>query len=90
MTKRASALTKIVIFGLLIYLATTLLNLQTEIAAAEEKLGELQEEMVAQGQINAALTQDLANCDSPEHLQEVARDELGLIEPGERIFIAVN
>ena len=39
---------------------------------------------------NAALMEDLARADDEEFMKELAREQLGLAEPGERIFYDVN
>lgn len=54
-----------------------------------------QEEMLAaqveeQRQANAALREDLTHADDEEFIKELARELLGLAEPGERIFYDVN
>ena len=41
-------------------------------------------------QENQALQSDLDKKDDPEFIKELARDQLGLAEAGERIFYDVN
>ena len=43
------------------------------------RLAELQE-------TNEKLAADIANSDDPELIEEIARDELGMVEPGEKII----
>lgn len=88
MGARAGILTKIVVFGLLIYLSTYLLNLQSQIAETEAEEARLAQEVLEQTQINAQLADDIANSDDPERIQSIAREKLGLVLPGEKIFIA--
>ena len=54
-----------------------------------------QEQMLAvqveqQKLANAALRGDLSRADDEEFIKELAREQLGLAEPGERIFYDVN
>ena len=89
-TKKAGLLTKIVVLALLIYLATSLLNLQGQIASAQAERDDLSREVAAQTQANADLADDVENSGDPERIQDIARDRLGLAAPDERIFIASN
>lgn len=84
--KKASLLTKIVILALLIGAATTLLNLQNKLAAAQEDLAQAQSEVAAQRQVNADLADAVENSDDPERQADIARDKLGLVTPGEYVF----
>lgn len=84
--KKASLLTKIVILALLIGAATTLLNLQNKLAAAQEDLAQAQSEVTAQRQVNADLADAVENSDDPERQADIARDKLGLVTPGEYVF----
>lgn len=89
-TKKAGLLTKIVVLALLIYLATSLLNLQGQIASAQAERDDLSRQVAAQTQANADLADDVENSGDPERIQDIARDRLGLAAPDERIFIASN
>ena len=84
--KKASLLTKIVVLALLIAAATGLLNLRGKIAAAEADLQQAQEEVAAQKQVNADLADAVENSDDPDRQTDIARDKLGLVEPGEYVF----
>lgn len=84
--KKASLLTKIVVLALLIGAATGLLNLRGKIAAAQADLARAQEEVAAQKQVNADLSDAVENSDDPDRQTDIARDKLGLVEPGEYVF----
>ena len=60
-TKKAGLLTKIVVLALLIYLATSLLNLQGQIASAQAERDDLSRQVAAQTQANADLADDVEN-----------------------------
>jgi len=67
-----------------------LVNLKGELEAARaeeeyyaQRLQQLQEE-------NARLAEDIANSDDPELIEEIAREELGMVTAGEKIFIIGN
>ncbi len=61
---------------------------QLEEAAAQEQL--LQAQVEQQALANASLRDDLSRADDEEFIKELAREQLGLAEPGERIFYDVN
>lgn len=89
-TKKAGILTKIVILGLLVYLATVLLSLNGQIAAAEAERDAMQLQVDQQIQSNADLAEDVALADDPQKQEDIARDKLGLVVPGEKVFIDVT
>ena len=86
--KQAGFLTKIVVVVLLIYMATSLLDLRTQIREAEEAKVTLEEQVKQQQLENQQLAAAIANSDDPEMLEQVARDR-GYVEQGETLFIDV-
>lgn len=89
-TKKAGFLTKIVVLALLIYMAIALLNLQAQIRSAQAAQTELSRQVAAQTQENADLADAVAHNDDPERVEEIARDKLNLVEPGDKVFIITN
>lgn len=89
-TKKAGILTKLVILGLLVYFITVLLSLNGQIAAAEAERDAVQAQVERQTQTNAALAEDVAAADDPQKQEDIARDKLGLVVPGEKVFIDVT
>ena len=89
-TKKAGLLTKLVILALLIYLATSLLDLQGRIRETQAERDALSRQVAEQTQVNADLAEDVANPDDPQRIADIARDELGLVVPGEKVIIITN
>lgn len=89
-TKKAGILTKIVILGLLVYFATVLLSLNGQIAAAEAERDAIQSLVTEQIQHNADLAEDVALAGDPQKQEDIARDKLGLVVPGEKVFVDVT
>ena len=85
-TKRAGVLTKIVILAILIVVSIALLNLRSQLSAAERTRSELQAQVDAQTQTNAALQENIDNSDDPDTVLEVAKERLGLVSKDEVIF----
>ena len=89
-TKKAGLLTKLVILALLIYLATSLLNLQSRIRQTQAERDALSRQVAEQTQVNADLAEDVANPDDPDRIADIARDKLGLVVPGEKVNVIIN
>ena len=89
-TKKAGLLTKLVVLALLIYLAIALLNLQGRIRQTQAERDSLSRQVAEQTQTNADLAEDIANPDDPDRIADIARDKLGLVVPGEKVFIITH
>ena len=85
-TKRAGLLTKLVVLAMLVFVASALLNLRTQIQSAQADLAQLQAEKAAQEQTNADLRDAVENSDAPQRQMEIARSKLGLVAPGDQII----
>ena len=57
---------------------------------AAQQQAALERQLQQQTQENQALESDLAKKDDEEFIKDLARDQLGLAEAGERIFYDVN
>jgi cell division protein FtsL len=84
--KRAGLITKIVVFVLIVYSAVTLIGLKTKIDSLQDKKDALQQEVTDKEISNAALEYELAHSDDDDTIADIARDELGLVAPGEIVF----
>ena len=84
--KRASLLTKVVILALLVAAATGLLGLRSQLSTAQADLAEAQRQVEEQKQVNADLADAVENSGDPDRQADLARDKLGLVEPGEYVF----
>lgn len=85
-TAKASILTKLVVLALLVGVATALLNLRSQIKTAQADLAQAQAQVAAQKQVNADLADAVENSGDPQRQADIARSELGLVEPGEYVF----
>ena len=83
---RASLLTKLLIVTLLLGIGWQLMTLQEDVRAAQAEKAQLEAQLLAQRQKNDALAADIAEGNTPEKMEEMARQELGLVYPGERVF----
>lgn len=87
-TKRAGFLTKIVILALLIYMATSLLDLRGQIQSTQEQRDTLSQEVASQRLENQVLAEAIEHSDDPEMLEQVARQK-GYVKQDEILFYDV-
>lgn len=85
--KKAGFLTKIVVLVLLIAASVSLLRMQGMIANAQEELDELKLQVAGQTQVNADLRDAVEHSGDPTRQRDIARNELGLAAPGEKVII---
>ena len=83
-------LTKIVILILVVGAAVQVYHLQGQVAAAEEEKAAYEEKVETLRQENASLQSDLDEGSTQEKMEEIAREELGLVTPGEYVFYDVS
>ena len=86
--KRAGFLTKIVVLALLIYLATSLLDLRSQIRETESLRNSLAEKVSSVELENRRLSDAIADSDDPATMEQVARDK-GYVQQGETPYIDV-
>ena len=86
--KKAGFLTKIVVLALLIYMATALLNLRTQLQVHLEQRDALSSQVEQLAQENTRLADAIENKDDPDVLEAVARDK-GFVKAGEKLFVDV-
>lgn len=88
--KKAGLPTKLLILALLIAVAISLLELNSGVKQALADKAALEKQVVAQTQTNAGLADAIEHSEDPERKADVARDKLGLVEPGEIIFYSAG
>lgn len=86
--KRAGFLTKLVIVVLLIYMATSLLDLRGKIQTTLQEQEALTQQVEDQALANQQLQEAIENSDDPDTLERVAREK-GYVKEGETLYIDV-
>ncbi|MEA4814761.1 MAG: cell division protein FtsL [Oscillospiraceae bacterium] len=89
-TKKAGFLTKIVLVVLLVYAGVSLYTIQNQIRSAKDEQEKLAAQVDTLRRENDSLASDIADSGDPEKLRDVARSELGMVMPGERVFYDVS
>lgn len=83
---RAGPLTKLLLLVLLLGIGWQLYRLQSQVAAAQMERDLLAAQVEAKRQENEALSADLAAGGTQEKMEEIARNELGMVFPGEYVL----
>lgn len=84
--KKSSFWIKLVVLVLVVYAVVTLVSLQSQISAQRGEMAELEQRIAAAEQEKQRLENAIANMDTDEGVEEIARSKLGLVSPGEIIF----
>ena len=88
--RRSNTMLLLVIAALVVFLGIELVQVGNRLSEAKQQEAALTRQLQQQTQENQALESDLAKKDDQEFIKDLARDQLGLAEEGERIFYDVN
>lgn len=88
--RRASLITKIVIAAIIVYAGITLVSLKVQVSEARDARDTLQTQVDGELRTNAELEYAIEHSTDPDTLADIARNKLGLVKPGEKIFYDVN
>ena len=83
----SNILTKVLIVALLIYAAVSLVSMGKKIMSAEGEKQLLEEKVENLENENSELKYAIDNSDNKKVIEDIARAELGLFYPGEKVFI---
>jgi cell division protein FtsB len=87
---RANPILKVLFFLLLAYLAINLASQQQLIEARQGELSTVEAKISDSEQLRAELEREKEMIMSDESLERIARAKLGMIKPGERVFVDIN
>ena len=88
--KRGGLLPKLLVLVLLLLVGAHLLDLQKRIDAAQTEKLALSAQVEAQQRENNSLEAALGKADDEEYLQELAREQLDMVSPGEKVFYDIS
>ena len=88
--KRVGLATKIFVAIFAVYAAFTLVSLQIQISAKREEQAALQAQIEEQSLRNGEIEALLNSEDNDEYIARIARDKLGYVSPGERVFVDIS
>lgn len=75
---------------IIIVFAFKLFSNMRKVSQMENRLNNLQQQVERQIEENKELKEEIKRVKSPEYVEKVAREELGLVKPGEMLFIPVE
>lgn len=81
---------KLLILALLALVGAQLLSIRAQNRAAAEELSALNETRLSLAQENDELRAALERADDPEYLQQLAREQYGMVSPGQKDFYDVS
>ena len=82
----AGPLTKLLLLALLLGIGWQLIRLQDQVETAQAEREQLAAQVEIQRQENGALAADIAEGNTQEKMEEIARNELGMVYPGEYVL----
>lgn len=88
--KKSSLIIRVVIVALVLYAGVSLVNLKAQTKNAEERREELQQQVDTAVQENEELQYAIEHSTDPEIIEDVARNDIGLVKPGEKLFYDVS
>ena len=84
---RSGILTKVLLIAVLIYAAASLITMSGKIKAAEDERDFLQQQAQDLENENTDIKDKIENSEDEKVIEDVARAELGLVYPGEKVFV---
>lgn len=84
---KSPVIVKILLLIFAVYAAYTLVSLQLQIREKSEDLKGLTQQVQARKVDNAELHEAIEEGVSDDYIAQVARDRLGYVTPGERVFV---
>jgi cell division protein FtsB len=88
--KRINLLSATLILLMLALLGWQLVSMNEQLDAARAGQAELEERVARQEQENRGLEAALERAEDPEYLQELARENLGMVTPGQKDFYDIS
>ena len=89
--RRASGLlTGMILLVLILGVGVQLYRMQERLKTAQAEEAALAEQIAALEEKNAALAEDIANADDPELIEQIAREELGMVVTDEKVFYHIG
>ena len=85
-TRRSSKLALTLLLALIVMMCVMLQQMNTQLVHARSEQDFYAQQLARLQDQNAKLAEDIANSSNPDLIKEVARNDLGMAEQGEKIF----
>jgi len=80
----------VVIFIILLYFSVTMIDIQKDIFAKQKEIEDVQAKIVQEQNTSKELNKLKRILNTDEYIIKIAREELGMVRPGEKKFIDPN
>lgn len=88
--RKTSKLGLFVIIGFFVYFAYVFIDQQKVLYAKEIEMNSIQMKIEEETKLNKELKKQKEMLGSDEYVEKIAREKLGMVKPGERIFVDIN
>ncbi len=88
--KRKIRIALIIVILAAVYCVGVIYNQQKIIASKSNQLDEMNAKIEAETQVNQELLKEKANMLTEEYVKRIARERLGMICPGEKVYVDTN
>jgi len=88
--RASSLLTGMILLVLILGVGVQLYRMQDRLKEAQAEEAALAQQIAALEEKNAALAEDIANADDPELIEQIAREELGMVVRDEKVFYHIG
>lgn len=85
-----SKIFRILLISIFLYSGYKFYKNYCNIRELENKIIELEDNIVRAKEEKSNLEEELKNVNNPEYIEKIAREELGLVKPGELLIIPVE
>lgn len=89
-SQHTSLLAGLLVLLMLVLLGWQLMAMRDKLAGARAEQAALEANVARQTQENRSLEAALEKAEDPEYLQQLARDELGMVSPGQKDFYDIS
>jgi len=75
--------------ALAVYIVYVLVSQQPVIDTKKDQKADLEKELAAAQELETELRTDISMADSKYYIEQAAREKLGMVKPGDRVFIDI-
>lgn len=88
--KKLNALLLIIMSGLIVYFAVTFIKQQEEINTIQNEMKALRHKIEKEKEIQEELLEQQDIIETDEFIEKIAREKLGMVKEGERIYVDMD
>jgi len=88
--KRMNLIFLIIMSGFIVYFAVTFIRQQEEISVIQSEMRALRHKIEQESKINKELLDQQSKANTNDFIEKIAREKLGMVREGERLFITVD